>query len=585
MQISNIINLQSGKGRFFCRKMFHKVFWMTNLASLGLVAANIMDAVVVGRQMGASGLAAIGMVSPIYVLYNILGYGFSVGGAVTFSKLMGKGKDEAAVSHFNQILLLSVLVSAFIGIAGNLLLTPIVHLLGGAAADAAVIKMCKDYASLILWTFPIFMINFVFYEFVRCDDDQRIASISYVIGCLSDVALNWILVVGLDIGVQGAAWATVIGQFVSVLILTTHFFKPGYHLHMALSKINFAETLISFKIGLSTSSRYFFQCLYLIMMNNLLMHFAPDGNLYVAVFDVVMNVTYIGCFIYTAACETMSPLASTFNAEHNRENLIELLKTALLYGCIGSILLGIVIAVFADPVASMFGLNNALSLSAIRAYCISISFTAFVEISACFYQAIEKPKAAGIITLLRNFVILFPISAIIGIYWTQYFWYALPAEEILTALAASFVIFKAIPEKDENVFSYTLTNDQKDVSRLLSQVENYLEQSDSGIKQSYVISMVVEELCTAIIEHAFKNDPEEYIQLTITPEKTGNIVLNIRDSAVSFNPFEMQTKRLNVDSASDHAAIDAMGILMIKKKAKEFYYRRYQGFNVTTIIV
>ena len=86
----------------------------------------------------------------------------------------------------------------------------------------------------------------------------------------------------------------------------------------------------------------------------------------------------------------MSPLASTFNAEHNRENLIELLKTALLYGCIGSILLGIVIAVFAGPVASMFGLNNAISVSAIRAYCISISFTAFVEISACFYQAIEN---------------------------------------------------------------------------------------------------------------------------------------------------------------------------------------------------
>ena len=78
MQISNIINLHPGKGRFFCRKMFHKVFWMTNLASLGLVAANIMDAVVVGRQMGASGLAAIGMVSPIYVLYNILCYGFSL---------------------------------------------------------------------------------------------------------------------------------------------------------------------------------------------------------------------------------------------------------------------------------------------------------------------------------------------------------------------------------------------------------------------------------------------------------------------------------------------------------------------------
>ena len=377
MQIANVINLHPGKGKFFCRKMFHKVFWMTNLASLGLVAANIMDAVVVGRQMGASGLAAIGMVSPIYVLYNILGYGFSVGGAVTFSKLMSKGKDEDAVSHFNQILLLSVLVSAVIGIAGNIFMTPIIHLLGGAAADAVVITMCKDYASLILWTFPIFMVNFVFYEFVRCDDDQKVASISYVIGCLSDVALNWILVVGLNMGVKGAAWATVIGQCISVLTLTIHFFRPGDHLHISLCRIRFSEAMASFKIGLSTSSRYFFQCLYLIMVNNLLMHFAPDGNLYVAVFDVVMNVTYIGCFIYTAACETMSPLASTFNAEHNRENLIELLKTALLYGCIGSIVLGIIIAIFAEPVASMFGLNNAISVSAVRAYCISISFTAF----------------------------------------------------------------------------------------------------------------------------------------------------------------------------------------------------------------
>ena len=321
------------------------------------------------------------------------------------------------------------------------------------------------------------------------------------------------------------------------------------------------------------------------MVNNLLMHFAPDGNLYVAVFDVVMNVTYIGCFIYTAACETMSPLASTFNAEHNRENLIELLKTALLYGCIGSIVLGIIIAIFAEPVASMFGLNNAISVSAVRAYCISISFTAFVEISACFYQAIEKPKVAGIITLLRNFVILFPISAVMGIYWTKYFWYALPIEEIMTALAASFVIFKAIPEEDKNVFSYTLTNDQKDVSHLLSLVEEYLDKMNADIKQAYVVSMVVEELCAAIIAHAFKNGPDEYIQITITPDETGSIVLNIRDSAVSFNPFDMQTKRLNADFASDHAAIDAMGILMIKKKAKEFYYRRYQGFNVTTIIV
>ena len=585
MQITKMINTSPGKGRFFCQKMFHKVFWMSGLASLGLVAANIMDAVVVGRQMGAAGLAAIGMVSPIYVLYNILGYGFSVGGSVTFSKLMGKGKDEQANSHFNQILLLSVLVSAVIGIAGNAFLTPLIHILGGAEASETVVIMCREYASLLLWTFPVFMLNFIFYEFTRCDDDQRIASISYVAGCLSDVGLNWLLVVGLNMGVRGAAWSTVIGQCVSVIILSTHFFNKKYHLHIHLVRIHLSETMHSLKIGLSTSSRYLFQCLYLIMVNNVLMRFAPDGNLYVAVFDVVMNVTYIGCFIYTAACETMSPLASTFNAEHNRENLLYLLKMAIGYGCIGSIFLGALIAVFAGPVASMFGLNNAISITAIRAYCIGIAFTAFVEISACFYQAIEKPKTAGTITLLRNLVILFPVSLIAGIYWTEYFWFSLPVVEILTAMIAAIVIFKALPENNPSVFSYTLTNDQKDVNQLLGQVETYMEEREAAIRQSYVVSMMVEELCTAIISQAFKNDPDEYIQITITPEQTGDIVLNIRDSAVSFNPFDMHTRRLDEASEENHDVLDAMGILMIKKKAKEFYYRRYQGFNVTTIIV
>ena len=409
---------------------------MSCLSSIGLVAANIMDAVVVGRQMGAEGLAAIGIVSPIYVLYNILGIGFATGGSVTYSKQMGNGQKDEAVCHFNQILTVSILISLVLGISGNLLIHPLIRFLGGSAISSSVYEMCREYASLILWTFPIFMANFVLYEFVRCDDDQKISAISHVSGCLADVGLNWVLVVGMDMGVKGAAWATVIGQLISVGIFSGHFIGKKYNLKIQMAKPELKKIYHSFKIGISVSSRYFFQCLYLIMINNILMHYAPDGNLYVAVFDVVMNVTYIGCFLYSAACETMSPLAATFYAEHNQENLIYLLKTAIGYGGIGSIGLGGILVVFAGPVADLFGLENAISVMAIRAYCIGIAFTAFVEISACFYQAIEKPKVAGSITFLRNFVILFPISAFMGIFCTRYFWFSLPIEEIITALAA-----------------------------------------------------------------------------------------------------------------------------------------------------
>lgn len=557
---------------------------MSCLSAMGLVAANIMDAVVVGRQMGAEGLAAIGIVSPIYVLYNILGIGFATGGSVTYSKQMGNGQKDEAVGHFNQILAVSILISLILGSLGNLFMHPLIRFLGGSAISDSVYEMCRAYASLILWTFPIFMANFVLYEFVRCDDDQKISAISHVIGCLADVGLNWVLVVGMNMGVKGAAWATVIGQMISVGIFSIHFINKKYNLKIQLVKPDLKKVYQSFKNGISVSSRYFFQCLYLIMINNILMHYAPDGNLYVAVFDVVMNVTYIGCFIYSAACETMSPLAATFYAEHNRENLIYLLKTAIGYGCLGSIGLGGILAVFAGSVAAVFGLENAISVTAIRAYCIGIAFTAFVEISACFYQAIEKPKVAGIITFLRNFVILFPVSVFMGIFCTRHFWFSLSIEEIITACVASIIIVRAMPEQNTAFFSYTLKNDQKDVNRLLAMIEEYLESCNASMRQSYVVSMVVEELCSVIIRKAFKNEPDEYIQITITPEEKGHISLIIRDSASSFNPFDIDAKKVDAN-LGEIDELDGIGVLMIKKKAREFYYRRYQGFNVTTVIV
>lgn len=584
MQITEIIHTDPGRGKYFCRKMFQNVFWMSSLSSMGLVAANIMDAVVVGRQMGASGLAAIGIVSPIYVLYNILGLGFAVGGSVSFSKQMGCGQEKEANTHFNQMMVVSLLIAFVLGILGNIFMNPLLRILGGSGVRSDVLRMCREYASLILWTFPIFMANFVLYEFVRCDDDQKVAAISHVVGCFADVGLNWILVVFMNLGVRGAAWATVIGQALSVSIFTLHFIGNRYSLHIQPVRIELKKIMESFKIGISVSSRYFFQCLYLIMVNNLLMKYAPDGNLYVAVFDVVMNVTYIGCFIYSAACETMSPLAATFYAEHNRENLIYLLKTAIGYGCIGSIGLGIILAAFAGPVAAMFGLENAISVAAIRAYCISISFTAYVEIAAGFYQAIEKPKAAGAITLLRNCVILLPVSLVIGRFFTEYFWFSLPIEEFITALAASYFIDKAMPKEEEGFFSYTLKNDRKDLQTLLGLIEEYLEKCEASMKQAYVVSMVVEEMCGVIIQQAFKNNEDEYIQITITPEQNDNISLVIRDSASSFNPFEMDSKEVQEDLL-EMDSLSGLGILMIKKKAKEFYYRRYQGFNVTTVIV
>ena len=107
------------------------------------------------------------------------------------------------------------------------------------------------------------------------------------------------------------------------------------------------------------------------------------------------------------------------------------------------------------------------------------------------------------------------------------------------------------------------------------------------ILQSYYVTLTVEEICSAIIANAFgkqnRLNEQNYIQLTLVAQENGDFELHLRDNAKSFNPFDMVTKRIL--DANNTEGLDAIGILMVKKKAKQFFYRRYLGFNVLVITV
>ena len=75
---------------------------------------------------------------------------------------------------------------------------------------------------------------------------------------------------------------------------------------------------------------------------------------------------------------------------------------------------------------------------------------------------------------------------------------------------------------------------------------------------------------------------EGYIQFTIVPHEDGTVTIHVRDDATKFNPFEMDTDSISLD---DDTGLDAIGVKMIKSKAKEFFYRRYAGFNTLVVRV
>ena len=120
------------------------------------------------------------------------------------------------------------------------------------------------------------------------------------------------------------------------------------------------------------------------------------------------------------------------------------------------------------------------------------------------------------------------------------------------------------------------------MGELIDKIIEFCKEQKTTMQQMNLVNMAVEEICTVIFHNAFTGAKDEYIQITVIRENDQDFVLHVRDSAVSYNPFDVKVSRKDIDR-NDY--LDNVGILMIRNKAKLFDYRRCQGFNVLMVTV
>lgn len=570
---------------YFTKKMFCGFLISSVFSAIGLAFANIADSLVVGMRIGEAGLAAIAITSPIYMLFAFFYVAIGTGGAVAFSKLAAEDRKLPS-DLFSMMMEASLLVSLIFVLTGIFFTRELLFLLGVTPADGQVYQLSYSYAHILLCSAPVFFLNTPLYLFIRCDDAQKHSSFGFVAGNCVDVALNFLFVLVLDMGVVGTVWSTVIGQMVSVIIYVPHFFKRNSLLKARFVKLKFNIMYQTFITGFSVSIQYVFQFLFIITANYVLLK--TEGSYAVAIFDVVLNVSYIGLCIHNASNEAMQPLTGMFFGEKNPVQQKKVYHLAQKFGSIvGSILL-LAIAIFAKEICSLYNCQIGLGSYAVRAYCVGAVFAGINIIACGYYQSVAREKLAFFITLLRNFIFLVPITVIFGAIGIHAFWWIFLAAEVLTLIASFFAgqmqKFKCTsPEiAEERIITFLLAGNKKVRMIPNENIKAFCEKWGADFKQIYYVTMTIEEICGAIMENAFEQEGKSvHIQTTLIAYETGEFELHIRDNASSFNPFDLKTKKVSIDDTENE--LKALGILMVKKKAKRFFYRRYQGLN--TLIV
>lgn len=265
-------------------------------------------------------------------------------------------------------------------------------------------------------------------------------------------------------------------------------------------------------------------------------------------------------------------------------------STGLGAGVLVSAVLMAVLLIVPRWVCFAFGLRTEeellLGISAIRIYALCVLPSGINMVMTYYYQAMEEEFASYLLFTLRNFVFYLAFSLLLGWAGIQWFWWLYPCTEVAT-MAALLLYGKKrgsltlLDQEEEQVFSAFLYSRTANLGQVEQDVAAYMEKMEASPSQTYYASIVVEEVCGAIMNNAFFFG-EGYIQFTIVPHEDKTVTIHVRDDARQFNPFDMDTDTISLEA---DAGLDAIGIKMIKHKAKEFFYRRYAGFNTLVVRV
>ena len=571
----------------FVRRSFARFFIPSLLSCLGIAAGGLADCIFVGNSIGPVGMTAISIGQPVYMLFNTISYSLSIGGSIHYASVLGEGRADDGNQIFANALFADLFLNITLCALGLLFLPQVLMFLGAGTPGTEVWNNCEALIRAQLLLVPIMFCQGPFYYFVNCDNDPKLAAAAFVTSNVLDIVFNYIFVVLMDLGVAGSVYSTGVGASVMILISLMHFIKKRGCLRFCRPNLSFKTIFSSFSTGFSTSVQHVYQFITILVCNRLLM--SVGGELAVAVFGIVFNVSLVAASVCDAISMAMQPMVSTFYSEKNRGNILCTLRLSLFVSLAAGLVLSVLLLMFPHWIGYAFGLRSAqelvMGVQALRIYALCLFPSGINMVLTYYYQSVEQEKLSGLLFTLRSLVLFLLFGILLGRQRTAVFWWVYPCMEFSALLFVCLYsrlhgTLSFLPADDGRVFSAFLDSCSADPGQTAQEVSAYMERIDASPVQSYFAAVAVEEICSVILRESFTEE-DGYIQFTIVPQDDGTVTLHLRDNSHrEFNPFAVDTDAIDLDQGE---GLDAIGIKLIKGKAKEFFYRRYAGFNTLVV--
>lgn len=413
------------------------------IGMIGLSLCIFLDTMFIGKGVGNDGLAALNISIPVYNLFNATGLIFGVGGATVLAINIGKKRFEVLNKIFTTAIIIASCVGIIFSIVGGVYLEKIAILLG---ASNELLPLVIDYLRVILLASFIYILSSALNVFVRNDNAPKIAMWAIIGTNITNIILDYLLIFPFDMGMQGAAIATTIGQVVGIIILLTHFLSKESNIKFKVSEFSLRYIRRILVNGFPSFILEVSAGIVIFMFNAKLLEIG--GDIAVSAYSIIANIALIFVAIFGGISQGLQPLLGV----NYGANKIDRVKLLYKIGIRISLILGIIFFIIgvAEPevLIGIFS-SNTDQLMEVAKNGIMIYFIAFIPtgvniVNVGFLQSIEKSKLSTLLSLTRGLILIIIIINIFPkIFGLNGVWMTMPIVETL-ALIISCILVKRV---------------------------------------------------------------------------------------------------------------------------------------------
>ena len=391
---------------------------------------NIVDQIFIGQGVGMLGNAATNVAFPVTTIATALALLLGIGGASNYNLEMGAGREKKASSIAGTALSTLVITGVILAVAVLLFLRPLLSLFG---ATTDVMPYAVDYLGITAVGLPFYALSIGGNHIVRADRSPTYSMTCVLTGAIVNTILDPLFIFGFGWGIKGAAWATVIGQVVSGILVIIYFGKfRKMYLEMSMLKPSSECLKAIISLGMASCINQIAMAIVQIVLNNILRYYGGlsvyGSDIPIACVGVISKVNQVFMAICIGISQGCQPIWG-FNYGAKKYDRVRLAYRYSMIACTAiATVFFLCFQLFPHQIVSIFGTGSDLYFQFAERYLKIFMFMTFANgiqpMSSGFFTSIGKAKLGIVMSLTRQVLFLMPLivvfSLIMGIDGVMY---------------------------------------------------------------------------------------------------------------------------------------------------------------------